>query len=177
MFSLFPIAAFSFSGTAKRIKSFLFGDRVRPRPGCVLHCALLFELEHSGIFVARDKIVEVENEDGRKNIHCVEADDFLVHGGSSIYIACDKKTGAVLGTRSVADNARYAVGRGGDYNLLFDNCHMFTSSCITGNSNNSESLFTLLERTVSRKLNRGRPITWQVWNHEDDEEPSDGAEL
>ena len=133
--------------------------------------------DHSGVFVSRDKIVEVENDGGDKNIHCVDADDFLnssiVRTGVCIYVACDRRTGVVLGTRSVADNARYAMGRGGEYYLLFDNCHQFTSGCITGNFENVDSFLTLLERTISRKLNRGRPITWKIWNHEEDEEPSE----
>ena len=160
-----------------KIRKFLFGDRVRPRPGSVVQCSLLLFVDHSGVFVSRDKIVEVENDGGNKNIHCVDADDFLnssiVRTGVCIYVACDRKTGVVLGTRSVADNARGAVGRGGEYCPVSDNCHQFTSGCITGQFENVDNLFTFLERTISRKLNRGRPITWKIWNHEDDEEPSE----
>ncbi len=178
MFNFLPPLPFQTPSLGKigTLANFLFGARVRPRPGSILHCSLAIAVEHSGIFVARDKIVEVENDDGNKNIRRVDADDFLnshlVRTGVCIYVACDKKTGAVLGTRSVADNAKYAVGREGAYRLLFDNCHMFTSSCITGNHKNSDNLFLFLENTIRRKLNRGRAITWKVWNHDDDEEPS-----
>jgi len=152
----------------------LFGTRVRPRPGSVVHCSLAFAVEHSGIFVGRDQIIEIENVDGKKNIRSVDTYDFIhreIPTGFNIHVACDAKTGIVLGCKNIASSAKAAEGCGGDeYHLLLDNCHKFTSYCITGRRDNVDTLFTLLEMTISRKMNRGKPITWKVWNYQDDDD-------
>lgn len=177
-----PTILWPFAGTqVDRIKNWLFGARVRPRPGSILHCSLMVGVEHSGVYVDHDRIAEVMNDDGIINIRGVDAYDFIhrngVVTGFNIHVACDARTGSVLGTRQIAGRAKASVGGGGEeYDLLFDNCHKFTSRCITGNHNNADTLFTLLEGTISRKMNRGKRITWKVWNYEDDEASPDGLD-
>ncbi len=163
-----------FKDSAKRCSNWLFGARVRPRPGSVMHCALMVNLEHLGVFVKRDRIVELE---GEGDIRAIDPDEFLnsslVRTGSDIYVACDTKTGVVLGSKDIAMRAGMMTGEKRDYNLLLDNCHQFTSGCITGKFENADNLFMLLESTISRKMNRGRPINWLIWNHDEDDEPSE----
>lgn len=161
---------------ADRICNWLFGKRVRPRPGSIVHCSLAVFVEHSGVVLNRDKIAEVlKDDDGVKLARIVDPDDFIkrqLPTGFNIHVACDSKTGVVLGTKTIAERAEFSVGRTDEYFLLFDNCHKFTSSCITGDCNNVDTSFTFLQNTISRKMNRGRPISWKVWNYEDDEDPS-----
>jgi uncharacterized protein with von Willebrand factor type A (vWA) domain len=156
----------------ERASSYVFGSRVRPRPGSVVQCSLLFAADHSGVYVERNQIAELE---GEGDIRCIDPHLFVNSSsmrGTSIYVVCDKKTGLPLGSRNVAQRARDMDDDRRDYHLLFDNCHQFTSGCITGDFENHDNFFWFLEDTISKKMNGGQAISWLVWNYEDEETPS-----
>lgn len=161
----------------QRTKNWLFGSRVHPRPGSVLHCALVGFLEHSGVFVDRDHIAELE---GKGAIRCINPPTFLSSSfmrGTRIYVACDQKTGVVLGRHDIAERAWDMEGEGRDYNIILDNCHQFSSGCITGKFENPDNPFNFLEDTICKELNWGQPISWLVWDHEvEDEASEDGLD-
>lgn len=173
----FLIGGIFLKAARERASNWLFGSRVRPRPGCVMHCALLAVADHSGVFVSRNKIAELE---GEGDIRCILPDVFLNSSfmrGSNIYVACDKKTGVVIGSRKIAIRANDMAGGVRDYNIILDNCHQFTSGCISGDFNNPNNFFWMLEELIIKKMNRGRPISWLIWNHDEDEKHSaDGLE-
>jgi uncharacterized protein with von Willebrand factor type A (vWA) domain len=168
-----PFMASFLQSAGQRTKNWLFGSRVRPRPGSVLHCALNVVLDHSGVYVDRDHIAELEGEGA---IRCIKPTTFLVSSfmrGTKIYVACDQKTGVVLGGLDIAKRASDMAGGERNYNLLLDNCHQFSSGCITGNFENADNFFTFLEDTIRKDLNWGEPIAWLVWDYEAEDEASD----
>lgn len=169
------VAGYTFlRSTIHRTGNYIFGRRVRPRAGSVVSCGLSGVLDHSGVFVGGYSIVELE---GEGDIRRIDADTFVTSSAirhSTIYIACDEKTAVPLGARRVAQRAINNAGGKRDYNLILDNCHQFSSGCLSGNFENNDNFFWMLEDTIEERLNGGNSIAWKVWNHEEQsgEEPS-----
>jgi|GEM_PF-2210877 len=119
----------------------LFCEKIQPVRGSVLKTSLCFEplktLCHTGIYIGDNKIVELANESGAGVVRVVSPTEFLGDGlprtGLFIYVACakDERGYYALGDESVAVSAEKALGKRADYNLLFNNCHQFASSCIS----------------------------------------------
>lgn len=65
-----------------------------------------------------------------------------------------------VGSKDAARRAKKMVGRYRDYSLVFDNCHQFTSGCITGNFENSDNFWSFLKVTAHLELSAN---TWHVW--------------
>lgn len=140
--------------------------KVTPVPGCIVHCDLAFgNAEHSGVY-AYGEIIEV---DGSGKIQAVSPDQFInksvVRTAISIYIACDKD-GDVLSNPSIAARAEKMQHKKRNYNLILDNCHQFTSGCITGDFENADNFFWMLEGTIKERLNDGKSIQWLVWDRD-----------
>ena len=125
------------------IRKNVLGDRVKPIEGSVLRVDLAFNLlgaYHSGIYIGNDEIVEVYNDAGEARIRKVspdvflERDDPILGSGCYIYVAVANIAGELrpFGGRDIADYARQMVGKSlGSYQLLNNNCHMFSEECIS----------------------------------------------
>lgn len=140
-------------------------EKVKPVPGCIVRCDLaLGAADHTGVYIGSNKIVEL---DGDGDIRMVTPGTFMDNSvqrtGISIYIACDQ-TGKVLYNGTIADRARTLVGSARNYQWILDNCHQFTSGCITNDFENADNFFWMLEDTISRRLNNGSPVKWLVWD-------------
>ena len=138
--------------------------KVTPRSGCIVHCDLMVgNAEHSGVY-AGGNIIEVE---GSGRIREVSPETFInssaVRTAISIYIACDED-GEVLFDSDIAKRAKKELGKKRNYNVLMDNCHQFSSGCITGDFENSDNFFWMLTDTISKELNGGESIQWLVWD-------------
>ena len=118
----------------------VFCDIVKPVRGSVLKVDLVGGgLSHTGIYLGNDRIAEVTEVDGRAEVREVSPNEFLsgdslLRTGAYIYVAAAKKDGEYhpLARESIAQRAESAMGPHGRYNLAFNNCHMFTRYCITG---------------------------------------------
>jgi len=120
---------------------------------------------HTGIYVGNNRIVEMTNEDGKGIIRKVPPKYFLnfsLHRtGVFIYIACGKKNGKYypLGSEDIAERAEQAVGEATDYNLLLDNCHLFTERCIAGEK---DSWFGTLDGVESALIQKFNPPAEEI---------------
>ena len=76
----------------------------------------------------------------------------------SIYVSCNDTT--PVGGELIAQRARSMVGNKRNYSLLLDNCHQFTSGCLTGDFDNADNFLWFLKQTATRKINSN---TWRVW--------------
>jgi hypothetical protein len=163
---------------------FLFGSRVRPFHGSIARCDLPFVPEyHSGVVVTRSSFNGVDRkfeepyyivEFVREGDICtVSPEDFLCATAVCIYVACDRKTKIPLPGKSVGETALLRSCGTRNYNLLTDNCLQFSAGCITGNPENCVNLSFQLEELIRRKMNHGKSISWEIWNYEDDEAPSE----
>lgn len=125
------------------------GPDVRPVSGCILKCDLGILLEHTGVYIGRNKIVSLNR---RSEIKVETPVSFFPPGtnpkSSRIYAACFGATDELLGTNVVSKRAKERINQTTEYNVLFNNCHRFTTGCITGNFENDVMSFTQLEDVI-----------------------------
>lgn len=134
----------------------VFRDKVLPKQGSVVYCDLAFGyMEHSGIYVGNDEIVHL-NRHGR--IEKVSAEQFISRTAISIYVS--SSNGCAVGSDEVCRRALSMVGQTRDYNVLRNNCHQFTSGCLTGNFENRSRLLSLLKMQSKKALQADE---WRVW--------------
>lgn len=148
--------------TESLVDNFLL-DRVYPVPGSVVYCDLaLGYADHSGIYVGDGMIVHL-NGDGK--VEQVEAQDFLARLGGfnpavSIYVSCDGHA-FPQGGRHIAERALRQVGQWREYNLVLNNCHQFSSGCVTGDFENPDSFLWFLKTTCEKHM---IATQWRVWD-------------
>ncbi|WP_116644303.1 lecithin retinol acyltransferase family protein [Salinivibrio sp. HTSP] len=152
------------SGLAESFVDNVLRDKVQPVPGSLVYCDLALAFEHSGIYVGNDQIVHL-NGDGR--VEAVSPARFLQRLGGfnpaiSIYVSCRDKQ--AVGSPAAAARAMQEIGKRQDYNVLFDNCHQFSSWCLSDNRANSDSFTWMLKDTAKAHLHAN---TWRVWDWED----------
>ena len=137
-------------------------DLVKPKVGSVVHCGLLMnQIEHSGIYVGYNKIVHL---DGSGRIEIVSPKVFLdrldgMNLATNIYVSC--RNGEAVASKKAAARARSKINQTIKYSLTSNNCHMFTSGCLTGDFKNKDNFFLYLEETVEKELNMNE---WRVWD-------------
>ncbi|MBQ2628157.1 MAG: lecithin retinol acyltransferase family protein [Kiritimatiellae bacterium] len=138
------IAGAALCGVTKEVgESFVkkvFCDTVKPKRGSILKIDLACgSATHSGVYVGHDRIVEVTEDEGEAIVREVSPSEFLhgdglVRTGAYIYVASSNEDGKwrALSSETIARRAEAALGHRGKYSLAFNNCHMFTRYCITG---------------------------------------------
>lgn len=134
-----------------------------PVEGSIVYCDLGLggiSLEHSGVYVGNGQIVHL---DGSGAIGIVSHKEFLARLGGlncarDIYVSCDGSN--AVGTTGIAERARSMVGTQRNYSFVIDNCHQFSSGCITGNFENSDNFLWSLKHTAEQYL---AVNTWRVW--------------
>ena len=137
-------------------------DLVKPKVGSVVHCGLLMnQIEHSGIYVGYNKIVHL---DGSGRIEIVSPKVFLdrldgMNLATNIYVSC--RNGEAVASKKAAARARSKINQTIKYSLTSNNCHMFTSGCLTGDFKNKDKFFSYLEETVEKELDMNE---WRVWD-------------
>jgi len=114
-------------------------------------------MEHLGIYIGNNKIVHLS---GEGNIEVLNPKEF-VSGTSAcnIYVSCNDSQS--VGSITVAKRALNQVGKCRDYNVIRDNCHQFTSGCLSGYFDNSCHFLWML-KDESRQN-----ISSDSWNHWD----------
>ena len=113
-----------------------------PAIGSVLYCDLAFGLSaHSGIYIGDNTIVDLDGDGIVKPTTSTEFLDRLdgFNTAISIYVSCSDVI--PVGSEAVVLRAINAIGNERNYNLLFDNCHQFTTGCLTGDFDNNASSF------------------------------------
>ena len=96
-------------------------------------------------------------------IESVSKKEFLARLGGmnpaiSVYVSCSGKN--PVGNREAAERAESMIGRSRDYNFILDNCHQFSSGCITGNFDNSDNFLWMLQVTAQ---NYYKADSWIAW--------------
>ena len=140
-------------------------DKVKPAVGSVVFCRLgLNQVEHTGIYIGYNKIIHLE---GNGQVKTVTPKEFLARligfntlTAQSIYIAC--RNGKPIHSSKVATNAKIYGAHRTDYRLLSNNCHKFTSGCVTGDRHNNDTFFNELESTLKRDYGM---TEWRIWGN------------
>ena len=126
---------------------------VSAEKGCILKCDLGVLLEHTGVYIGKGKIVSLN----RHGIVRVENEKSFFPPGtdpdkSKIMVACAGETDKVLRSTKIAEAARKRIDEKTDYNLFFNNCHRFTTGCVTGNFQNEVVSFAQLESVILENM-------------------------
>ena len=93
----------------------------RPKVGSVVFCGMYVVMEHSGVYVGKDKIVSL-SKDGVVVKETPEEFRSGITTGLTIYVSSKGKK--PVGDKVAAKRARKKVGKSRDYNLVLDNCHI-----------------------------------------------------
>lgn len=136
-------------------------DKVsEPAEGGVVYCDLAFGLaEHSGIYLGNGEIMH-RNKDGR--ICSVSPKEFVAGTPAiSIYTSCYETWPA--GEPSAGDMARFYEKKrnGSGYALLWRNCHIFSSACISTVEENSDTFLWMLKQRANECFGAN---SWRVWD-------------
>lgn len=148
--------------TIKEAKNLLrrIQPKVKPIPGSVVFCDLADVVEHSGIYIGNNTIVHLSG-DGR--IEAVSPKKFIARLGglnNSEFIMVSSSDGFAVGSEKVALRAEIMVGSNRNYNLVLDNCHQFTSGCLSGDFENPHNFMWMLKDEARRVLGAE---SWRAW--------------
>ena len=153
-----------------RVVGAIVHPAVDPRPGTPLLVNLALAIEHSGVYLGDGEVAELHGSGRLRRVSLAAfrdgGDDAAARTGAFIYAACDRAIARVLGSDGAARMAQTAVegARRLNYNLLFNNCHLFTATCVLESTPGkwATGIFTVagLEEVVAARLNAGRPIIW-----------------
>ena len=135
-----------YKGTEKTVYLDYFGCK-----GAIIFCELAIGLEHSGVYIGNREIVEL-NGDGRIR----KIDPVTFHSGSELRTGYELYTftdlnGNILCSKEIAERALDKIGTKVTYNIVFNNCHEFSTGCITGNFLNLNMTFDSLLSAIARK--------------------------
>lgn len=148
-----------------------------PPPGTPLLVSLALALEHTGIYLGKNKVAELQDDGFVREVTLTEfvngdTGPIPLRNGTRIFAACDARSRKPLGTAAVAKMARrlsdeaYYAG----YDLIQSNCHLFVAACAAGLKPNDTAFAKLvgkgfasigrLESVLARTLNGGHRIEW-----------------
>ena len=118
--------------------------------GSILKVNLKLNADHSGIYLGYGNVAEL---DGSGKIMVRHLDDFLKGDrswrcGQKIYAAYDSKNRKFLAEDQIALRAIESLCQIRDYHVTNENCHKFSTGCITGNFDNDVTFLSDLEGNV-----------------------------
>lgn len=133
-------------------------DIVKPKIGSVVKTNLEYGVEHSGIYVGKNKIIELNGDGDIREVsydYFMRGDSDSFRCGQYIYVACyqdDNGTCLPLASPDIAKRARKSLGRTRDYNLFLENCHKFTEYCINGKVTDQIGFIISIELALTEKF-------------------------
>ena len=129
---------------------------VEPEIGAIVCCGIGGVLDHTGIWIGENLIVELG---GNGLIKAVSSERFIrERSGKQIFIACDS-TGAPLVNEAAALLATQQIYQYRDYHMINNNCHHFIWQCFKPNDH-SLTTFKSLNDRLAKYFNR--VIYWDV---------------
>ena len=133
-------------------------------------------VEHSGLYLGESAVAELHGDGVFKKVTLSrflngdESDPDNPRCGTKIFAACDLETRKPLALESAVTFASCRIDETTEYNLLANNCHRFTASCLLGELLEPLRLSELilqgaysiarLEEVIVNRVNGGRDICW-----------------
>jgi len=106
------------------------GHYIEPLPGSIVCCEVFNFLDHTGVWIDRETIIELSN---NGLVKAVSAQRFLdERSGDNIFVACDHRHKPIV-IDGCADRAISQIYSYREYDLIENNCHRFVNYCLTGN--------------------------------------------
>jgi hypothetical protein len=129
---------------------------VKPIIGAIVCCGIGGILDHTGIWVDDDTIVEM---DGQGLIKPISSRRFTAErSGSNIFIACDSKA-KPLTSKAAAQRAIAQIFLSQHYDMINNNCHQFLWQCFKPDDKNLTTFKELNQRIASHF---DRKIYWDM---------------
>ena len=131
------------------------GDKfVEPLPGSIVCCEVYNFLDHTGIWIDRETIIELSNSG---LVKAVSAERFLTErSGDNTFVACDRHHRPLV-IEGAADRAIAQIFSYRDYDVITNNCHRFVHHCLTGRDLEISRFSTLNDRLINLL---GQDIYW-----------------
>lgn len=131
-------------------------QKVKPRIGAVVCCGIGGILDHTGIWVDDNTIVEL---DGEGLIKPISVQRFTKErSGKQVFIACDS-TATPLSSELSAKRALVQIFQVRDYHVIDNNCHQFIWQCFNDN-NDKVTTFKALNMKLAHFFDR--KIYWDI---------------
>lgn len=108
--------------------------------GAVVCCEIFQFFEHTGIYIGDGQIVELA---GSGLVRSLSFNRFLADRSGAELIFATSPAGNIIGSEIAANRAIEQIYSYQNYDLLRNNCHRFTYSCISGDSLPLTSFFDL----------------------------------
>ena len=146
------------------------------KPGTPLLVDLFGVVEHSGIYLGNGFVAELYGDNLLREVSLkefLEGDTWWRRTGTRIYAACSKMSGCPVSSNNAVLNARaYIQGiRTVEYDLLRNNCHLFSISCISGHFQEKRDIgetlvkggisIGVLTTAISYFLNLNNIVVWK----------------
>ncbi|MEW6996461.1 lecithin retinol acyltransferase family protein [Colwelliaceae bacterium BS250] len=127
------------------------------KPGALVCCGLGGVLEHTGILIDEQTIVELH---GNGLVKAISPKRFLnERSGNEIFVACDAKKQAIASDLT-AQRAIKQIFNYQEYDLIKNNCHRFAWQCISGKQ---EELTTFHQLNMLLSKQYDVKIYWDKW--------------
>lgn len=131
-------------------------QKVTPEIGAIVCCGIGGLLDHTGIWLGEDTIIEL---DGNGLIKPISVQRFTKErSGKNIFIACDSQAKPIA-SELAADRAQQQIFQCRDYHVIDNNCHQFIWQCFKPND---KELTTFKELNVRLARLFDRKIYWDV---------------
>jgi uncharacterized protein YycO len=131
-------------------------QRVKPQVGAIVCCGIGGLLDHTGIWVDDNTIVEL---DGEGLIKPISVQRFTKErSGNNIFIACDSQANPIT-SELAASRALKQVFQYRDYHMIENNCHQFIWQCFKPDD---KTLTTFKELNNRLAHTFDRKIYWDV---------------
>ena len=168
----------SIRNQCQRLVCLLTNDNVpreQIKPGTPLLVDLFGIVEHSGIYLGNGLVAELYGDNLLRQVPLKEfiEGDSRIRTGNTIYAACSKESGLPISSINAALNARaYIQGiRTVEYDLIRNNCHLFSISCISGIFQEKRKIVDALSKggisigvlttAISYFINKSKIVVWK----------------
>ncbi|WP_286268991.1 hypothetical protein [Thalassotalea hakodatensis] len=131
-------------------------QRVKPVVGALICCGIGGVLDHTGIWVDDDTIIELGGEGLIKPVSLARFTK--ERSGKNVFIACDS-TAKPIASEQAALRAIEQIYQYRNYHLIENNCHQFIWQCFAPNAG-KVSTFKSLNRQLAFKFDR--VIYWDL---------------
>ena len=134
-----------------------------PAIGSLVYCQLS-SAEHSGIYIGGGKIIELT---GKGHVKSVTPKGFtgnLFSLDKDIFIPIDRQTRRPIGSAATAQRAKLNMWQRRNYHLLTDNCHQFSTGCMTGDFENDCNYLVMVKQEYAKCVGLAESeIVWARW--------------
>lgn len=118
------------------------GAHVTPKFGSVVSCEVFNFVDHTGIWIDKNTIIELSD---NGLVKAVSTQRFLDNrSGSNMYVACDNMQQPIV-ISGAAERAIANVYTYREYDIINNNCHRFVNYCLTGMDSKITRFATLNE--------------------------------